>query len=207
MARSRKVEPEAAIQAAMALFWKHGYCDLGTRQIEDETGITRFTLQTTYGGKMPLFLKTLDTYLDMFQAFLQLQQQQRPAGVDTIASWFQWRADPAGAPDIGCLGCLMLNSVVEFSNLNPEINQRAARYFDMLRNHFRANLHAAKAAGILRPEFDVDARAEILIGAILGLNIIIRAAGDNAAGQMMANAIADMVRQWADERPAKPQSH
>ncbi|MBV1933634.1 MAG: TetR/AcrR family transcriptional regulator [Parvibaculaceae bacterium] len=60
MSRSRKVAPEEAVQAAMEAFWKHGYHELGTRQLEEETGITRFTLQTTYGGKKKLFLNALD---------------------------------------------------------------------------------------------------------------------------------------------------
>ena len=93
MARSRKVEPEAALQAAMTAFWQHGYCDLGTRQIEEETGITRFTLQTAYGGKMPLFLKTLDTYLDLFENFTKLDSAH--GNLEVLATWFEARVDPA----------------------------------------------------------------------------------------------------------------
>jgi TetR/AcrR family transcriptional repressor of nem operon len=195
MARSRKVEPEAALQAAMTTFWQHGYCSLGTRQIEQETGITRFTLQTAYGGKMSLFLKTLDTYLDLFEDFTKLGPVQ--GNLEVLATWFEARVDPTIMPEPSCYGCLMLNTIIEFSAQNDEINQRVERYFAMLRNGFRAVLQAAKDNGTLSVDFDVSGKVEVLIGIALSLNIVIRAANDNLAGQHMAMSTARMIREWA----------
>ena len=70
MARTRNIEEEPALAAAVAAFWQHGYGVLGTRQLEAETGITRFTLQKSYGGKMALFGKALDAYLDQMESDL-----------------------------------------------------------------------------------------------------------------------------------------
>ncbi|NRB17866.1 MAG: TetR/AcrR family transcriptional regulator [Rhodobacteraceae bacterium] len=198
MSRSRKVEPETAIQAAMALFWKHGYHDLGTRQIEKETGITRFTLQTVYGGKMPLFLKALDRYLDTFE--VHAAPTMSDGNLDAIAAWFETRSDPVMFPEVTCYGCLLLNSTVEFVGENEEVNLRADRFFDMVRGGFRGALDAVKETGGVSADFDVDAMVEVLLSAAIGLNIVIRASGRNAAGADMANAIAALVRGWA--RPA-----
>lgn len=198
MARSRKVEPEAAIQAAMTAFWQHGYCGLGTRQIEAETGITRFTLQTAYGGKMPLFLKTLDTYLDTFEAFAKPDPTQ--ANLEGLAAWFETRVNPELMPEPSCYGCLMLNAIVEFSAQSDAINQRAKRYFSMLRNGFKAVLETAKGNGTLPADFDVDGKVEVLVGIALSLNIVIRAATDNLAGQHMATSTARMIREWVPEQ-------
>lgn len=198
MSRSRKVEPEAAIQAAMALFWKHGYHDLGTRQIEEETGITRFTLQTTYGGKMPLFLKALDKYLDTFEIYSA--PTMTDGSLDAIAAWFETRRDPVMLPEVTCYGCLLLNSTVEFAGEDEEVNQRAGRFYDMVRSGFQRALVEVKETGGIRADFDVDEMAEVLLSAAIGLNIVIRASGKNAAGEDMANAIAALVRSWA--RPA-----
>lgn len=199
MARSRKVEPEVALQAAMTAFWQHGYCSLGTRQIEDETGITRFTLQTAYGGKMPLFLKTLDTYLDLFENFTKLDPVH--GNLEVLATWFEARVDPEIMPEPSCYGCLMLNTIVEFSAQNDEINQRVERYFAMLRNGFRAVLQAAKDNRTLPMDFDTEGKVEVLIGIALSLNIIIRAANHNLAGQHMATSTARMIREWAVVKP------
>lgn len=198
MSRSRKVEPEAAVNAAMNLFWKQGYGDLGTRQLEEETGITRFTLQTSYGGKMQLFLVALDRYLDNLESSNLLET----AGQDLegIAAFFELRADPTRMADGSNHGCLMLNSMIEFSAENADINRRADRYLGMLRASFTTALTRARDDGFVDEQFHIEQNTEMLLGVALGLNAVIRAAGDTAAGKPMAASIAEVVRGWAVHR-------
>lgn len=195
MSRSRKVEPKAAIGAAMKAFWKHGFSELGTRQLEEETGITRFTLQTTYGGKMKLFLVALDAYLETFENSAMMSQTE--GGLESIASFFETRVDPASMTPESCYGCFMLNSMVEFASGNKDIDKRAQQYFTMLKNRFRLSLTDAQQSGCLGPNFNIEQKIEVLVSAALGLNVAIRAAGSNDAGKHMATSIACMVREWA----------
>ena len=194
MSRSRKVDPETAIGAAMAAFWKYGYGHLGTRQLEQETGITRFTLQTTYGGKMKLYLKALDAYLDDFeQSGLMAAAQSDQEG---IARFFEMRGDPDMMPQSSCNGCFLLNSTIEFSSGNEDVNQRADRYFTMLRDRFRRALRRSAHQSTPVQAFDINAKVEVLLASALGLNVLIRAAGNTGAGREMAASIARMVRAW-----------
>jgi len=195
LSRLKKIEPEAAVQAAMALFWKHGYNGLGTRQLEEETGITRFTLQTSYGGKKSLFLNSLDTYLDTFETHVSPNMTE--GSLETIAVWFETRIEPVMLADVACYGCLLLNSTVEFAAQDEDINLRAERFFSMVRGGFQRALSAAKQQGNLSAEFDVEAMAEVLLSGAIGLNIVIRSAASNSAGKSMANSIASLVRSWA----------
>lgn len=194
MSRSRKVDPEVAIGAAMNSFWTHGFCALGTRQIEEETGITRFTLQTTYGGKMKLYLAALDTYLDVFENSQLFNPTEK--GLEGIAVFFETRGNPDAMPAMACQGCFILNSIVEFAHHEPEINQRTNRYFAMLRQMFQSAFQHSKADGTLPEDFDILAMTEVLLGSALGLNAVIRSSADGAVGQAMANSIANMVRGW-----------
>jgi TetR/AcrR family transcriptional repressor of nem operon len=195
MARSKKVDPEAAVQAAMMLFWKQGYMGLGTRQIEEETGITRFTLQTSYGGKMQLFLAALDTYLNIFET--HGCPNMSDGDLNTIASWFEARTEPETFADIACYGCLMLNSLVEFAAQDRQVNLRRERFYRMVRSGFYSALRAAQQKGTVSSKFDVDAMAEVLLSSTIGLNIVIRSAADNSAGQKSAQSIGILVRSWA----------
>lgn len=182
------------MNAAMELFWTHGFCDLGTRQIEQETGITRFTLQTSYGGKMQLFLTALDAYLDMFEGSELLQGASQ--GLEGIAVFFETRGDAEAMPEIACQGCFMLNSMTEFANRDAAINQRTVRYLNLLRQGLRTGLERAKGDGDIAANFDAEGMTEVLLGAALGLNAVIRASEDGDAGQMMATSTARMVRGW-----------
>lgn len=194
MSRSRKVDPKTALNAALVLFWKHGYCGLGTRQIEEETGLTRFTLQTSYGGKKPLFLQTLDAYIAIFEGTVLPCVSEK--GIAVLADWFENRARAETMPDVGCYGCLMLNATIEFQGQDGEINQRSERYFAGFRDSFSAILLAAKQTGQLESDFDVAQKTEMLLGTVLGLNVVIRAGASNVAGAPLAVATANEIRSW-----------
>ena len=194
MSRKRKIEAETAQHAAMLAFWKYGFGPLGTRQLEQETGITRFTLQTSYGGKMSLFLKVLDGYLDSFET--HLSPSMTDGDPEIIARWFENRARTPMLPEAACYGCLMLVAIVEFKGENADINQRADRFFTMLRGGIRAALAAAVAKGRIGADFDCQAMAEVLLGLAVSLNIVIRSATANAAGEPLANSAAQLIRGW-----------
>lgn len=195
MSRAKKIAPENAIQAALSLFWQHGFNQLGTRQLEQETGITRFTLQTSYGGKMALFLTALDAYLDAFE--IHAAPNMTDGKLESLAQWFEMRPNPPVFTEISSQGCFLLNTAVEFSKREPEINLRIERFYAMMRDGLRRALTEIKNQKAVSPEFDVDAMAETLLASTIGLNIAIRAAGDNAAGQTMADALGKLVRSWA----------
>jgi hypothetical protein len=58
--RPRKADHAAAIEVAQRAFWRNDCAGTSTRQIEERTGVTLHTLQTSYGGKQAFFLETLD---------------------------------------------------------------------------------------------------------------------------------------------------
>lgn len=195
LSREKKIAPENAIQAALNLFWLHGYNQLGTRQLEQETGITRFTLQTSYGGKMALFLTALDAYLDMFET--HAAPNMTDGKLESLAEWFEMRPNPPIFAEISCQGCFLLNTAVEFSATDEQVNLRIERFYTMMRNGMHNALKAVKDQNNLSNELGIDVLVETLLGAAIGLNIVIRAAGDNAAGQTMADSLGKLIRSWA----------
>lgn len=197
MARSRKMDPEEALIAAISVFWKHGYAAVGTRQIEDEAGITRFTLQTTYGGKLALFLMALDRYLDMFEGFAPPTD---PDTLDSVADWFQFLVNPPMMEDCMAHGCLLLNALIEFGDTEPEVNKRAARYFGMMGGRFAQGLQRLVEKQVLPPEFDVAHAAALLQNAALGMNVLIRAENSSEAARTTAEAYRAMIQCWGQTR-------
>jgi len=200
MARHRKTDPQEALMRAMALFYEHGYEAVGTRQIEEQAGITRFTLQTVYGGKMALYEQTLDLYLTLSEGTVA-----PPAQVDTVdqlADWFLSRlSPPEDLKGMARGGCFFLNAMVEFGACNPVVTARRARYRAMIGGRFVSALEGLKQAGLLPAGFDVAPHAEILNACTLSMNIDIRAAHDNAAARPIAEACAALVRGWGRREP------
>lgn len=195
MARARKVDAETALGAAVLAFWQTGFHSLGTRQMEEETGITRFSLQTAYGGKRVLFLKALDAYLDRFEA--EMLPGMADGTLDGLARWFEVRCMRECAFEGSQWGCLMINSIVEFGGSDADVVLRSDRFYAMLRSGFRDALERIKENGEVSQTLDVAGSAEVLMTASIGLNVVIRSAADVEAGQPMAACIAAMVRGWA----------
>jgi len=194
LARSRKIEHRAAIDAAQALFWQDGYSGVSTRQIEEKTGLTRFTQQAAYGGKKALFLQTLDNYLE--RAVTEFLPRPTANVLEALADWFEDQTKPENMPAATDQGCLLLNTINEFERGDPETDHRIGKYFTDLRRCFSDALETGISLGEVDPNLDVAAKTELLVGAVLGMNMIIRAGIDSDAGRAMSASIGAMMREW-----------
>lgn len=196
MGRPRKAEPEVAVKAAQALFWEHGYAGLGTRQIAEDAGLTRFMLQSAYGGKKALFLQAIDDYLDYVES--SFLPDANFTSFEELALWFESRSDPACLPDTFCHGCLMLNSIVELHGEDQEFNARAGRFFPMVQERFRTILEEAKSNTASCVSFVVSEKVQLLVGLMLSMAVVIRAGGSVVSAKPIAMAAASMIREWED---------
>lgn len=190
MARSRKVDDEDAVEAAMHLFWVNGYDATGTREIEEKTGLTRFSLQTRFGGKKALFLVALDRYLARTSHF------EIAGDLEGIAQWFEARTAKDFPYETGVFGCLMQNTLIEFGGEDADLASRSADYYASIINMFLPALKRAQAKGQLHANEDTLAKAQTLSMVLLGLNVVIRGARSNTAGAAISAAIARTVRDW-----------
>ena len=194
MPRKKKIESEAAIAAALGVFWQSGYAGAGTRDIEEQTGITKFTLQKTYGGKEGLFLETLDAYLDAAEA------RHFPRGdtfdLEDLAKWFEDLVSPAKMPLVDQAGCLAFNSIAGFDRGNDAVNARVERYLNGFESRVTQILQRAAEAGQLKPGLEVAPLANLLVTQLLGLHVLIKARPDDRFMKQYGSACAALIRGW-----------
>lgn len=203
MARARKIAHQAALDAAQDLFWQDGYSGVSTRQIEEKTGLTRFTLQTSYGGKKALFLDALDNYLE--NRFARFLPRPTVDVLPALADWIESFNRPDHLPAMTDQGCLLINTITEFERGDPDPDLRIESYFSALRSCFSDALNTGKELGEVDPKLDVAAKTELLVAAVLGLNMIIRAGTQSGASDAMSASVASMILEWrADQGVAKP---
>ncbi|MDG0990334.1 MAG: TetR/AcrR family transcriptional regulator [Yoonia sp.] len=193
MARHKKVSDQDALLAAINLFWQNGYHNVGTREIEAQTGITRFTLQTSYGGKKALFLKALDTYLDLTDQ--HLLTPLATADLETLARWFDSPTIPQGFEGSVQSGCFMVNTITALGGQDADVPPRTARYYDMLYAAFGSAIHGAAKAGDLRMVVDLHQCTALAVASAVSLQVAMAAGGPHA--DHLRTAAAQMIRSWA----------
>ncbi len=194
MARKRKTDHDSAVAGALGLFWRRGYDGASTRELEQETGLTRFTLQTTYGGKEKFFLEILDTYID--NAEVQHFPNPETYSLDDLGDWFESLASVERMPKIDDTGCLAFNSISSFDRSDIEVNTRIERYLSTLEGRFAAIISREKADGSIRADVDPDEAAKLLISLLLGLHTIMKARTSDQFPQSYAKAAVGLIKGW-----------
>lgn len=194
MSRPRKSDPATAIQAAKQAFMRHGYAGTSTRQIEECSGLTRFTLQISYGGKMPFFLEVLDAYQDGAEA--NFFPDPATTDLEGLAVWFERLSAPDAMPKMGDKGCMVLNTIEEFKRDGDQIDQRIDRYFAALQSRFSQIVANAADQKVIADDTDPEEKAKILISLLLGISVAIRARTNDVAAQSYTSAAAAMIRGW-----------
>jgi TetR/AcrR family transcriptional repressor of nem operon len=194
MARPRKSNHASAVEAAKSAFLRKGYAGTSTRQIEECSGVTRFTLQTTYGGKLLFFLEVLDAYLD--RAEVCYFPDPVTTDLEGLALWFERLSAADAMPKIGDKGCMLLSSIDEFKRGGSDIDERIDRYFAAIQDRFSLII----ANAVDRKEIAADAnpkdKAALLVSLLLGISIAVRARTHDDAVLPYTSAAATMIRSW-----------
>src|SRR5262245_35735682 len=82
MARPRSFDEQVVLDAAMRQFRRTGYAGTTLDDISTATGLGRGSLYSSFEGKHPLFLRTLDRYVEQTLATLE----EKLSGPDEAAA-------------------------------------------------------------------------------------------------------------------------
>ena len=149
MARPKEFDVDEVLDRATELFWTKGYEETSMRDLEEGLGVGRQSLYSTFGDKRDLFLAALDRY-----AALQRERivplLQADAGLGQIRNYFSdmVKYTTCTAPR---RSCMMLNSVVQFGQADPEVARRYAANQEEIAGAFRHALAARREKVNCRP--------------------------------------------------------
>lgn len=129
MPRQRDFDLDAALDAAVTLFWQRGYAATSVRQLCEAMGIRPGSFYAAFESKEACFRRALDRYL-------ATQGLPRAAGPAAIRLWLDAITDPARTPK----GCLLVNSAVEHPLLDPDSQTVVRKRMRAMEELFRRSL-------------------------------------------------------------------
>ncbi|QGV80741.1 TetR/AcrR family transcriptional regulator [Streptomyces ficellus] len=180
MARTKEFDPDAALQAALELFWERGYEATSMADLTDRLGIGRASIYATFGNKHELYLKAMDRYAESREPGL-VEELSRPGpALPAVRALVRRFAAEAASDEQRLTGCFFTNTAAELA----AHDRAAARRVELGWEHVETALHAAlaraRAGGELAADRDPRALARMLLVLMQGLRVVGKASGDPA---------------------------
>jgi AcrR family transcriptional regulator len=115
MSGKPQYDEPAVIDAAIEVFWRHGYAAASVSELTNATGLSRSSLYQRFGDKDGIFLEALSRYTDrVLQRMEGVRADTARARVEAILRGFLPREGKSKYTP----GCLLARSCVEMANLS-----------------------------------------------------------------------------------------
>ncbi|GAB1329733.1 TetR/AcrR family transcriptional regulator [Streptomyces sennicomposti] len=178
MARTKEFDPDAALQAALELFWRRGYEATSMADLVEHLGIGRASLYATFGNKHELYLKALDRYERAGMARIVRELSRPGPALPGVRAVMRRYAAEASHAELRLNGCMVTNTAAELAPHDPA----AARYVERNWDHLETLLHSAlvraQAQGELPAERDPLPLARTLLVLLQGVRVVGKATAD-----------------------------
>lgn len=175
MPRPLSFDPDAALEAALRLFWTRGFEGTSVQDLVEATGLSRSSLYGTFGDKQALYLGALERYARRSGGALYADLA-RSSAREGIARYLRRLAEAAAAeaPDEAAAGCFVVNASAERAPHDAETHARAAASRDGMLAAFEAAVRRAQAAGEIPAARDARQLAALLTATAYGLRVLAR---------------------------------
>lgn len=173
MGRPKQFDPDAAVEQAMQVFWRHGYGATTPQGLVDALGIGKGSLYNAFGGKRQLFDLALRRYLDAQNATVaQLLDGSGPVKERLREALHFIAQTDLADPDRR--GCMALNSAMEFGRTDAAVTAQVQGMFDRMEGAFCALIEEGQRAGEIAPGRDAKALASLLLNTVNGMKLTAR---------------------------------
>ena len=126
MGRPREFDMQAALQAALLVFWRSGYAATSLDDLTAAMGLSRSSFYGAFGTKHDVVLAGVKLYVDGIYADLQALAAAEHAPLDCIRGVVGNLAKPRGNGN----GCLLVNSIAELAPDDVDVCEIARMQVD-----------------------------------------------------------------------------
>ena len=175
----KQYKESEVLERAMRAFWAHGYEATSINDLVQATGINRGSLYAAYADKRALFIEALRHY-DRHYRIGYLESFAETYGPrEAILAVFDGAAKAAfdsSTPG----GCLLVNTALELSPHDPEIQSFVQTSLADVETFFRTRIEAAQKEGTVSSDARPAELAKSLLGLFLGLRVLTRSNPDRS---------------------------
>ncbi|MFL0582132.1 TetR/AcrR family transcriptional regulator [Solibacillus silvestris] len=173
MARNKEFDEKVVLKKAMELFWKQGYEKTSMQDLVNHMGIHRRSIYDTFGDKYSLFLASLKSY-EVFVAEELTKIISNSSTVKiAIRKIFEYVVNLAEF-EIYPAGCFAVNTAVELSLLDKDIQHLTSKMFNDTEELFNKLLKEGQNKGELKNDLNTQVTAQFLHNNLIGLRVLVK---------------------------------
>lgn len=161
--RPRKIDVDEALESAMEAFWATGYETTSLADLMVATGLHKGSLYQTFGDKHSLYVAALQKYLADMRRLKNDLLKQANTPLQAIRLVTHGLVDIVDGDSEVPKGCMALNSVVEMSPRDAEVEAILAEHFALIRESMVEVVMKAQESG----EVDSSRPPELIVGMLM----------------------------------------
>lgn len=181
--RPRSFDRGVALQAALDVFWRHGFEQTTMAQLTAAMGIASPSIYCAFGNKSSLFLEALKYYQQTHWDPVYDKFRENPDIYSATRELFEDTARCLLAPNAPS-GCLIVMGAMNLPEGELELRQAISDRRGELGQMFRQKLKEAISNGQIPPESDIPAISGALQNFLEGLSI--QARGDICLSELLS---------------------
>ncbi|WP_417241350.1 TetR/AcrR family transcriptional regulator [Celeribacter sp.] len=170
MARAAPYDRDAALDAAMALFWDKGYHATSLKDLEATLAMKPGSIYAAFTSKENLYLLALERYFETSRSGIRAAMARAPSPLTGLANHFRGFARLA-PHDTARQACMMTKTLIDTRTTDPAIVEQARGYLAAMQQEFSACFARAVAIGELPDTADPDRLARRYLANISALRI------------------------------------
>jgi len=165
--RQKIYDEDAALNAAIEVFWEQGYEKASSRDLQKAMGIGFSSFYLAYkGGKQELFAKSMQRFFALYPQPLLNLLKTVDNPVESIKQYYYVMTEPDGK--FSKFGCYFSNTI--FQADESGFKEAAAKNLTVIADAFYDALLRAKNAGIIHPTIPTELWKTYLLNLWTGLN-------------------------------------
>ncbi len=178
--RPREFDVDKALDAALLLFWRHGYEGTSLSALTQAMGINVPSLYAAFGNKEELFKKVLDRYIQRPASYLP-NSLREPTARAVVEKLFRGAIDMVKSP-LHPDGCLLVQGALASGPMGESVTAELSRRRAGAEAAVRRRFELAVSQGDLPSDVDPAKLARYVITVLWGMSV--QASGGASRAQL-----------------------
>lgn len=160
--RPRNFDRDAALQAAVEVFWLKGYAGASMKDLTTAMGINGPSLYATFGDKHSLFLQAIEAYTDNDACAPMVAFESEPDIYKAVQKFFKAVIENASEHESSAKGCFLSSCVATSSGDVDGVQPILKNTINDIDKRLASRFELEKSKGTLPKDFPSLERARLM---------------------------------------------